>query len=162
MLKIGDMAPDFTLKSHLLEDVTLSSFRGKKNVVVLFFPLVNTSVCEKELCTMRDDMAKYEDLDAEVLGISVDSPFAQKLWAEKNRFTFKLLSDFNKETAQSYDAYYDVFVPGKFDYKGVAKRSAFVVDKDGKIAYAEVLENAGDEPSYENIKKALEEISQPV
>ncbi|MAT57182.1 MAG: peroxiredoxin [Ignavibacteriae bacterium] len=154
-LKVGDAAPDFTLKNHHLEDVKLSDFKGEKNVVILFFPLVNTAVCEKELCSTRDGLSQYQDLDAQVLAISVDSPFAQKLWADKHKFNFPLLSDFNKEVCKAYGAFYDVFVPGKFDYNGVAKRSAFVVDKEGKIKYAEVLENAGDEPNYDAIKEAL-------
>ncbi|WKZ68440.1 MAG: peroxiredoxin [Melioribacteraceae bacterium] len=158
MLNIGDSAPNFTLKNQNLEEVTLDSFKGKKNVVVLFFPLVNTSVCEKELCSTRDSMAQYEDLDAEVLAISVDSPFALKLWNEKHRFNFNLLSDFNKNVSQSYDSFYDVFVPGKFDLNGVSKRSAFVIDKEGKIRYAEVLENAGDEPNYNAIKESLKNL----
>ncbi|MBZ0184196.1 MAG: redoxin domain-containing protein [Melioribacteraceae bacterium] len=154
-LKVGDAAPDFTLKNHHLEDVKLSDFKGVKNVVILFFPLVNTAVCEKELCSTRDGLSQYQDLDAQVLAISVDSPFAQKLWVDKHKFNFPLLSDFNKEVCKAYGAFYDVFVPGKFDYNGVAKRSAFVVDKEGKIKYAEVLENAGDEPNYDAIKEAL-------
>lgn len=157
-VKVGDKALNFKLKNHLLEDVELKSFEGKTNVVLLFFPLVNTSVCEKELCTMRDEMAQYENLSAQVLAISVDSPFAQKLWVEKNKFNFPLLSDFNKEVCQMYGAYYDVFVPGKFDYKGVAKRSAFVIDKNGIIRYAEVLENAGDEPNYNAIQEVLNKL----
>lgn len=155
-LQVGDAAPDFTLKNHLLEDVKLSDFKGEKNVVLLFFPLVNTAVCEKELCSTRDGLSQYQDLDAQVLALSVDSPFAQKLWVDKHKFNFPLLSDFNKEVSQAYGAFYDVFVPGKFDYKGVAKRSAFVIDKDGKIKYAEVLESAGDEPNYDAIKEALQ------
>ncbi len=155
-LQVGDAAPDFTLKNHLLEDVKLSDFKGEKNVVLLFFPLVNTAVCEKELCSTRDGLSQYQDLDAQVLALSVDSPFAQKLWVDKHKFNFPLLSDFNKEVSQAYGAFYDVFVPGKFDYKGVAKRSAFVIDKDGKIKYAEVLESAGDEPNYDAIKAALQ------
>jgi peroxiredoxin len=154
-LKVGDTAPDFTLKNHNMEEVNLGSFKGNKNVVILFFPLVNTAPCEKELCSTRDGISQYSDLDAEVLAISVDSSFAHKLWAEKHNFNFSLLSDFNKEVCQAYGAFYDVFLPGKFDYKGVAKRSAFVVDKTGKIRYAEVLENPGDEPNYEAIKTAL-------
>ena len=154
-LKVGDKAPQFTLKNHLLEDVSLSDYAGKKNVVLLFFPLVNTAVCEKELCSTRDGLSQYQDLDAQILALSVDSPFAQKLWVDKHKFNFPLLSDFNKEVAQAYGAFYDVFVPGKFDYKGVAKRSAFVIDKEGVIKYAEVLESAGDEPNYDAIKEAL-------
>ncbi|MEI7812065.1 MAG: redoxin domain-containing protein [Ignavibacteria bacterium] len=154
-LKIGDFAPDFTLKSHRLENVTLSGFKGKANVVILFFPLVNTPVCEKELCQMRDDMATYESLDAQVLAVSVDSSFAQKLWVEKNQFTFLVLSDFNKEVSASYGVLYDIFAPGNLNYKGVAKRSAFVIDKEGMVKYAEVLEDAGEEPDYEAIQGAL-------
>lgn len=154
-IKVGDSAPDFTLISNSLENITLSDYRGKKNVVILFFPLANTGVCEKELCTMRDSMAQYEELDAQILAISVDSPFAQKLWAEIQRFNFPLLSDFNKEVCQAYGAYYDVFLPGKLDLKGVAKRSAFVVDKNGVVQYAEILEDAGDLPSFDGIKEVL-------
>ena len=154
-LRVGDLAPDFTLKSTDLEDISLSLLRGK-NVVVLFFPLANTSVCTQEMCSIRDNYDKYSSLDAVVLGISVDSPFALKLWKEANNLNFTLLSDFNKEVCQLYGSYYDIFVPGKFDYKGVAKRSAFVVGKDGLLKYVEVLENAGEEPNYANIKKALE------
>jgi peroxiredoxin len=154
-LKVGEMAPDFSLKSHLLEDVQLSSFKGNKNVVILFFPLVGTAVCEKELCSTRDGMKDYESLDAQVLAISVDSPFAQKLWADRHHFNFLLLSDFNKEVCQKYGSYFDVFVPGKFDYNGVAKRSAFVIDKNGVVQYAEVLDNPGLEPDYTAIQTVL-------
>ncbi len=157
-LKVGDLAPNFTLKSHLLEDISLSDYKGKKNVVLLFFPFVNTSVCEKELCTTRDGLSQYESLDAQVLAISVDSPFAQKLWADKFKFDFPLLSDFNKSTINAYGAVHDVFVPGKFDYLGVAKRSAFVIDKEGVIRYIEILDNPGDEPSYENIQNTLKQL----
>ena len=158
-LKVGDTAPDFKLKNHLLEEVSLSDYKGKKNVVVLFFPLVNTSVCEKELCSTRDGMKDYENLDAQVLAISVDSPFAQKLWVDKHGFNFPLLSDFNKDVAKAYDSLFDVFVPGKFDYKGVAKRSAFVVDKNGKVQYAEVLASPGEEPNYSAIQETLKKLN---
>jgi len=158
-LKVGDVAPDFKLKSHLLEDISLSDYKGKKNVVLLFFPFVNTSVCEKELCSTRDGLSQYESLDAQVLAISVDSPFAQKLWADKFKFDFPLLSDFNKTTINAYGSVHDVFVPGKFDYLGVAKRSAFVIDKAGIIQYVEVLDNPGDEPSYEKIQEVLKKLN---
>ena len=155
-LKVGDKAPEFSLLNNKVEKVSLSDYKGK-NVVLLFFPLANTGVCTKEMCTFRDELKSYEDLDAQVLGISIDSPFALQMWAEKNNYNFPLLSDFNKDVSESYGALYDVFVPGKLDFKGVAKRSAFVIDKEGIIKYAEVLENAGDEPSYEAIQKALGE-----
>lgn len=158
-IKAGDTAPDFKLKSHKFENVSLSDFKGKKNVVILFFPLVNTSVCEKELCSLRDGMEKYNDVNAEVLAISVDSAFSQKLWAERNGFNFSLLSDFNKEVAPKYGAFYDVFAPGNLDYKGVAKRSAFVIDKEGTVRYAEVLDNAGEEPDYNSILDTLSKLN---
>lgn len=157
-LKVGQKAPDFSLKSHLLDDIELNSFKGKKNVVLLFFPLVGTAVCEKELCSTRDGMKDYEKLNAQVLAISVDSPFAQKMWADRHGFNFPLLSDFNKEVSQKYEAFFDVFVPGKFDYKGVSKRSAFVIDKNGVIQYAEVLDNPGLEPDYNAIQAVLSKL----
>lgn len=154
-LKVGDVAPNFKLKSHLLEDVSLSDYKEKKNVVLLFFPFVNTGTCEKELCSTRDSMNQYEESNAQVLAISVDSPFSQKLWNDKQKFNFPLLSDFNKEVCQLYGSYFDVFLPGKFDYKGVAKRSAFVIDKKGVIKYIEILPTPGEEPNYNAIQEAL-------
>ncbi|PKL82341.1 MAG: peroxiredoxin [Ignavibacteriae bacterium HGW-Ignavibacteriae-3] len=158
-LKIGDVAPNFTLKNTNNESVTLSDFKGKNNVVLLFFPAVGSGVCEKELCSTRDSMKDYEDLNAKVFGISVDGPFSQKLWAEKHKFNFSLLSDFNKEVAPAYGAFYDVWLAGKWDLKGVAKRSAFVIDKNGVVQYAEVLENAGTEPSYTAVQETLKKLS---
>lgn len=157
-LKVGDAAPDFTLINPNVEKISVSDFKGKKNVVILFFPMVNSSVCERELCSTRDGLAQYEDLDAQVLAISVDSHYSQKMWAEKNKFNFPLLSDFNKEVSQKYEAFHDVFAPGKLDYKGVSKRAAFVVDKNGAIQYAEVLENPGTEPNYDAIKESLQKL----
>ncbi len=158
-VKVGDLAPDFTLKNANNEAFTLSNFRGKKNVVLLFFPAVGTSVCEKELCSTRDSMKDYENLDAQVLAISVDGPFAQKLWVDKHQFNFPLLSDFNKEVSQLYGVLYDVWLPDKFNLKGVSKRSAFVVDKNGIVQYAEILENAGEEPNYNAIKETLKKLT---
>lgn len=153
-LKIGDKAPDFTLFNQDGEAVSLSSFKGK-NVVVLFFPGANTGVCTKEMCTFRDELKVFENLNAQVLGISVDTHFALKMFQEKNNYNFPLLSDFNKKVIASYDVVLDVFVPGKFDYLGVAKRAAFVVDGNGILKYAEVLASPGEEPNYEAIKKVL-------
>jgi peroxiredoxin len=151
---LGSIAPNFTLKNTNTEAVSLNSFRGK-NVVLLFFPFANSGVCTKEMCSMRDNLNRYSNLNAQVLGISVDSPFSLKLWKERNEINFPLLSDFNKEVAPAYGAFYDVFAPGKLDLKGVAKRSAFVVDPNGIVKYAEVLENAGDEPNYTAIQDSL-------
>jgi glutaredoxin-dependent peroxiredoxin len=158
-LKVGDIAPNFILKNTNLEPISLSDYKGKKNVVILFFPAVGTSVCEKELCSTRDGMKDYENLDAQVLAISVDGPFAQKLWADKHQFNFPVLSDFNKEASPAYGSFYDVWLPGKLDLIGIAKRSAFVVDKKGVIQYAEVLEVAGDEPNYNAIQETLKKLS---
>ena len=109
-LNVGDQASDFTLKQKVgegLEDVSLSGYRGKKNVVLLFFPLAYTSVCTDEMCSVSGGLAEYESLDAQVLGISVDSPFSQEAWAKENGITIPLLSDFNKEVSASYGAQYE-------------------------------------------------------
>ena len=156
-INVGDKAPEFTLFNQDTEKVSLGNFKGK-NVVLLFFPLANTGVCTKEMCTFRDELKAYEVLNAQVLGVSIDSPFTLKMWQEKNNYNFPLLSDFNREVSRNYDSLYDVFAPGKFDFKGVSKRSAFVIDKEGVIKHSEVLEDFTKEPSYEAIKKTLEEI----
>ena len=150
-LKIGDLAPDFKLFSSEKEEYILSNYKGKK-VVVLFFPLAFTGVCTTELCALRDDIASYSSIDAQILAISVDSLFALEKFKAEQKLPFPLLSDFNKEVCGAYGAQYDEFVLGM---KGVAKRSAFVIDEKGKIAYAEVLENAGDIPNFDNVKAAL-------
>jgi glutaredoxin-dependent peroxiredoxin len=153
--KVGDKAPNFTLFNQDGEAVSLSDFKGK-NVVVLFFPAANTGACTKELCTFRDEFKVYEKLNAQVLGISTDTHFSLKMFHEKNNYNFPLLSDFNKKVIQVYDVVLDVFVPGKFDYFNTAKRAAFLVDETGNIKHIEVLANAGDQPNFEAIKKALE------
>ncbi len=150
-LKENDIAPDFALYDTEKNLVKLSDQKGK-NVVVLFFPLAFTGVCTKELCATRDSIGDYESLDAQVLAISVDSPFALAKFKEEQNLNFPLLSDFNKEAARAYGALYDEFVLG---LKGVAKRSAFVVDKEGVIRYAEVLEDAGQLPDFVAVKEAL-------
>ena len=153
-LKIGDKAPDFTLFNQDGEAVSLSSFKGK-NVVVLFFPAANTGACTTEMCTFRDELKEYENLNAQLLGISVDTHFALKMFHEKNNYNFPLLSDFNKKVIKDYDVVLDVFVPGKFHYLNTAKRAAFVVDKNGLIKYFEILANVGGQPNFDAIKKAL-------
>lgn len=151
MLKPGDKAPDFTLRNSEKELVNLKQYRGQ-NVVLLFFPMAFTGVCTKELCDMRDSIADYARLDAQVLAVSVDSVFTLGKWKEEQKFNFPLLSDFNKTVSKKYDSLYKDFV---FEMKGVSKRSAFVIDKEGIIQYAEVLENAGEVPNFEAVKKAL-------
>jgi peroxiredoxin len=155
MLKIGDKAPSFTLFDTDKRQISLTDLHNGKNAVLLFFPLAFTSVCTTELCTIRDDIARYNSLNANVVGISVDSLFALGKFKEQEKLNFPLLSDFNKEVATAYGAIYGDFVLGM---KGVAKRSAFVVDKDGVIRYAEVLESAGDLPNFAAIQQTLESL----
>ena len=146
----GAPAPAFTLPNTENEPVSLESYRGKP-VVVLFFPLAFTGVCTEEVCTMRDNLGQYGGLGAEVLGVSVDSPFTLAQFKSKENLNFPLLSDFNKEAAAAYDVLYEEF----FGLRGVAKRSAFVVDAGGDVAYAEVLEDAGEQPDYHAIQSTL-------
>ncbi len=151
MINVGDKAPDFTLRNSDKELVNLKSFRGQ-NVVLLFVPMAFTGVCTKELCDMRDSIADYAKLDAQVLAVSVDSVFTLAKWKEEQKFNFPLLSDFNKTVSKKYGTIYKDFV---FEMKGVSKRSAFVIDKDGIVQYAEVLENAGEVPNFKAVKAAL-------
>lgn len=149
-LQVGVQAPDFKLKDTELKEVSLSDFKGKK-VVLHFFPLAFTGVCTAQLCTMRDNFGYYDGLNAQVLGVSVDSPFTLAKFKAEQAYQFPLLSDFNKETAASYGALYEDFL----GLKGIAKRSAFVVDEEGKIIYAEVLEDAGNLPDFAAISKVV-------
>ena len=150
-LQIGDKAPSFQLFNTDKQSIFLDDYRGK-NVVILFFPLAFTGVCTAELCSLRDDIASYKNLEAHVVGISVDSLFTLEKFRTEQNLNFPLLSDFNKETATAYGAIYEEFA---FGMKGVAKRSAFVVDGNGIIQYAEVLASAGDLPNFEAIKATL-------
>lgn len=143
-IQIGQAAPKFTLVSSDLKEVSLSDFAGKK-VIIHFFPMAFTGTCTTQLCTMRDNFSFYEGLNAQVLGISVDSPFALAKFKEEQNYQFPLLSDFNKEVSTSYDSLYEDFV---FGLKGVSKRAAFVVDENQNIIYAEVLESAKDLPDF--------------
>jgi peroxiredoxin len=150
----GQAAPAFNLFNSEKNKVSLADFSGK-NLVILFFPQAFTGVCTTELCSVRDNMNVYSSLNAEVLGISVDSIFTLAKFKEEQGYNFNLLSDFNKDVSKAYGAFYDEFV---FDMKGVSRRAAFVVDGQGQIQYAEVLESAGDLPNFEAIQNALAEL----
>lgn len=152
---VGTKAPEFTLFNTKQEEVSLSDFKGE-NLVILFFPLAFTGVCTTELCSVRDDISTYNNANASVVGISVDSLFTLGKFKEEQDLNFPLLSDFNGEVSKAYGALYDDFA---FGMKNVSKRSAFVVDKTGTIQYAEVLESAGDLPNFEAIKSKLNELS---
>ncbi|MDA8972435.1 MAG: redoxin domain-containing protein [Saprospiraceae bacterium] len=153
-ITVGSQAPNFTLRNTEKAEVSLENYKGKK-VVLLFFPLAFTGVCTTELCSMRDDIASYSDLDADILAISVDSLFVLDQFKKVENYNFTLLSDFNKEVSRAYGALYEDFV---LDMKGVSKRSAFVIDKEGMVQYAEVLESAGDLPNFEAVKAKLAEL----
>ncbi len=150
-IKSGDKAPNFTLRASDKSEVSLENYRGK-NVVLLFFPLAFTGVCTTELCSMRDNIADYSNLDAEILAVSVDSLFVLEKFKAEQNLNFPLLSDFNKNVSRAYGSFYEDFV---LDMKGVSKRSAFVIDKTGTVKYAEVLESAGDLPNFEAVKETL-------
>ncbi len=150
-LQIGEKAPGFMLVSSEKNEINLSDFKGK-SVLILFFPFAFSGTCTKELCQMRDDLAIYENLKAEILAISVDSPHALNKFKELNQLPFLLLSDFNKTACKAYDCMHEEFSLG---LKGVAKRSAFIIDKEGNLRYQEILENPGSLPNFDAINKVL-------
>ncbi|MDB5202564.1 MAG: peroxiredoxin [Ferruginibacter sp.] len=156
-IKQGDKAPDFTLYNSDKQQQSLSDFAGKKNVLLLFFPQAFTGVCTKELCAVRDDIGKYDNAKTQVFGISVDSVFTLAKFKEEQQYNYPLLSDFNKEVSELYGSLYESFSP--MDMKGVSKRSAFIIDKQGIVQYAEVLESAGDVPDFAAIDQKLEELA---
>jgi len=147
---VGSKAPDFTLMNENREPVTLSSQKGHP-VVLAFFPAAFSGVCTKELCTFRDSMAKLNNAKAQVYGISVDTFFTLAAFKKDQNLNFPLLSDFNKEVIQAYGAYN----PDMIGLKGIAKRSTFVIDKDGVVRHAEVLDDARNEPSYDKVFETL-------
>ena len=153
-ISIGQQAPEFQLYDTSKNKISLSDFKGQ-NVLLLFFPQAFTRVCTKELCSVRDAINFYDDSNARVIGISVDSVFTLAKYKEAQQYNFPLLSDFNKEVSAAYGSLYDSWI---LDMKGVSKRSAFIIDKDGIVRYAEVLENSGDEPDYDAIRQTLKEL----
>jgi len=154
-LKKGDNAPYFEVVSTDKETISLSSY-DNQNLLLLFFPLAFTGVCTTELCSMRDSIADYNNVNAQILAVSVDSPMVLGKFKEEQGLNFTLASDFNAEACKAYGSMYKEFVLGM---KNVAKRSAFVIDGNGTIQYAEVLESAGDLPNFENVMAALKSIA---
>lgn len=151
----GQLAPDFTLYSSEKEKITLSNLKGQ-NVLLLFFPLAFTSTCTTELCFVRDNIGIYNNANAKVFGISVDSLQTLAKFKAEQHLNFTLLSDFNKDVSIAYDSLYEKF---GYNMKGVSKRSAFVIDKDGVVRYAEVLENASEIPDFKSIDKILTQLN---
>ena len=147
-IKVGQEAPDFSLYNTEKKEVKLSELRGKK-VIIHFFPQAFTGTCTTQLCTMRDNLNYYTNLNAVVLGISVDSIFTLAKFKEVESYNFDLLSDFNKEVSRLYGSIYEDWI---LNMKGVSKRAAFVIDENGIVTYAEVLESAGDLPDFTKIE----------
>ncbi|HLX96194.1 MAG TPA: redoxin domain-containing protein [Verrucomicrobiae bacterium] len=153
-ISAGTKAPDFTLKSKQasgLVDVKLSDNLGKKNTVLLFFPLAFTSVCTKEMCDLTAGLGAYAGLNADVIGVSVDSPFAQEAWAKQEKIGITLASDLNKTTIKAYN----VVFPMLAAVGDTAARAAFVIDKSGVVQYSEQTPTPKDLPNFEAIKAAL-------
>ncbi|MSQ78615.1 MAG: redoxin domain-containing protein [Flavobacteriaceae bacterium] len=150
-LQPGDKAPSFTLFNSEKEEISLANYAGK-NLLILFFPQAFTGTCTKELCDMRDNIVNYQNMGCDVVAISVDSLFTLAKYKEVNAFPFPLLSDFNKETSRAYGSIFEEWIN---NMKGVSKRSAFVVDGEGTLRYAEVLEKAGDLPNFEAINATI-------
>lgn len=144
-------APDFTLKNTKNEDVSISDFKGEKNVLLLFFPLAFSGVCTKELCTARDNMKIYEALEAKVIAISSDSFFTLRAFKEANNLNFTLLSDFNKKVSTKYDVLYEDY----FGLKGVSKRAVFVINREGEIVHKEILEDSDQIPDFNKVQEVL-------
>ena len=156
-IAVGTKAPDFTLKSkdaNGLRDVTLSANFGKKNTLLIFFPLAFTGVCTQELCDITQGLNSYADAGADLIGISVDSPFAQEAWAQKEKISVTLVSDLDKKTVEAYGTAF----PGLAGIGTASARAAFIVDKNGVIQYAEQTPTPKDLPNFDAIKAKLAEL----
>jgi peroxiredoxin len=147
----GEAAPGFTLPARPRENVDVGEHLGRDKVVLLFFPLAFSSTCTAEMCRMRDDWARWQELDARVFGITVDSPFVTDRFRQAERIPFPILSDFNREVAGRYGVLYEELL----GLRGVPKRAAFVIGRDGNVAYRWVSEDAGVEPPYEEVRQAV-------
>ncbi|HEV8507918.1 MAG TPA: redoxin domain-containing protein [Chitinophagaceae bacterium] len=150
----GQQAPNFSLYDSDKNKITLSDLKGH-NVLLLFFPAAFTGTCTKELCSVRDNIGLYDNADAKVFGISVDMIYSLAKYKEEQNLNFSLLSDFNKEVSTAYGCLYDTF---SYDMKGVSKRAAFIIDQNGIVQYAEVLERATDLPNFNVLQKILQSL----
>ena len=152
---VGSKAPNFTLKSKTADGLKDVSLAAGKNTVLLFFPLAFTGVCTAELCDITAGLSSYSDLNADVIGISVDSPFAQEAWAQKEKIGITLVSDLNKETTKAYD----VLFPMLAGVGDTSARAAFVIDKNGVVQYAEQTATPKDLPNFDAVKAALAKLA---
>lgn len=153
-LPVGTQAPDFKLFNSEKKEVSLADFKGR-NLIMQFFPAAFTGVCTAQMCSSRDSLSLYNDMNAAVVGISVDTPFSLAEFKQKNGINFDLLSDFNKDLIKAYDMVFENFALGM---KGVAKRGVILVDKDGIIQYTETTPSPGDQVNFEALKTALERL----
>ena len=156
MIEIGTKAPDFTLVNQDMKKVTLSDYQGQ-NVVLAFYPGAFTGGCTKEMCTIRDEIAELENLNAQIFGISVNDPFSNKAFHEENVLNFPLLCDYTREVVQKYGVYHEDFA-GLKGYTA-AKRSVFILDSDGVVQYMWVTEDPRVMPPYEEIRQKLAELT---
>ncbi|MBC7980035.1 MAG: redoxin domain-containing protein [Armatimonadetes bacterium] len=161
-IKTGDQAVDFTLVTKTAEGpqlVKLSDHIGKSNIVLLFVPMAFTGTCTTELCDISTGIKDYEALDAKIFAISGDNPFAQEIWAQKEGITVPLLSDYEHEVAKAYGVAYEQFLPeANLIMGGVAKRSAFLIDKAGVVRFVDVKEHPKDMPDFEALKQAIADL----
>jgi glutaredoxin-dependent peroxiredoxin len=161
-LAVGTKAPDFTLSTKTAEGpkkIKLSNNFGKKNTLLLFFPMAFTGTCTEEMCSTTKELPSYSGMNATVYGISGDNPFAQEAWAQKEKIDVTLLSDYEHRVAKDYGVVYDSFLPQiNLGMAGVPKRSAFIVDKNGVIQYAESNDDAKQLPNFDKIKAKLAEL----
>jgi peroxiredoxin len=153
-VEVGAKAPDFTLPNQDRENVTLSEELKKGPVVLAFFPAAFSSVCQQEMCTFRDSTAELGRTGGRVLGVSTDTFFALKAWGDQHKLNFPLLSDYNKDVIGKYG----VTNPDMIGLKNIAKRAVFVIDRNGVVKHREVLDDARNEPNYDNVKKALAQL----
>lgn len=154
-IAIGHAAPGFSLYDSEKNKVTLHDYTGK-NVVLLFFPLAFSSICTKELCSIRDNISMYNNSNAQVLGISVDSLYVLNRFKKEQNLNFPLLSDFNKDASKTFDVLYETFPA--FEMQGVSKRAVFVIDKAGVIQHSEICASPGDMPDFNAIRQTLEKL----
>ena len=161
-LAVGTKAPDFTLSTKTADGpkhVKLSDNFGKKNTLLLFFPMAFTGTCTTEMCDVSSGLSAYSNMNAAIYGISGDNPFAQEAWAQKEKITVPLLSDYEHKVAKAYEVMYETFLPQlNLGMAGVAKRSAFIIDKNGAIQYAESNDDAKRLPNFDKIKAKLAEL----
>jgi glutaredoxin-dependent peroxiredoxin len=158
VLRIGQRVPDFALPDQAKQERKLSEFIQKGNVVIAFFPFAFSGTCDREMCTFRDSMSKFNSVQASVVGISVDSVYTLKVFAQTYNLEYTLLSDFNKKVARAFDVLQDPWT--NFGYRGVAKRAVFVLDRKGMLRYRWVTDVPGEEPPYDEVMESLKKLDQ--